>query len=151
MTTRRPFSAVTTLLALPALAVTGAACTLTPSAGAGAAWTEGGSGSAGGAAAVMPNGLAPTAGATGDVVSVRWPSVTLSDGAAVAGYEVVRTNTLNGTTTAAGGTCAGTVTTTSCTDSPVPPGTWTYADTPVEMTWTGGQSPQSNTVTVPLT
>ncbi|HEY6427196.1 MAG TPA: hypothetical protein VIX84_08170, partial [Acidimicrobiales bacterium] len=68
-----------------------------------------------------------------------------------AGYLVERTNVVTGTGSAAGGTCAGTVTTTTCTDEPVPPGTWTYADTPLQLSWTGGQSPASNLVTVPLT
>lgn len=148
MRTRRHLGAGAKLLAL---VVTGLAATIAPSLSVSAAWSVGGSGAAGGAAAVMPTGLAPTAGATGDVVTVRWPSATLSDGVAVAGYVVVRANAVTGTTVAAGGTCAGTVTTTSCTDSPVPPGSWTYADTPVQLTWTGGESPQSNAVTVPLT
>lgn len=97
---------------------------------------------------MMPTGLAPTASATGSRVDVRWPAVTLSSGAPVGGYEVVRINTINGASVAAGGTCAGTVTTTACTDSSVPSGIWSYADTPVQQSWTGGQSPPSNSVTV---
>ena len=124
---------------------------LVPSIAAGAAWSTPGSGSAGAAATVMPTGLAPAAVATRNVVTVTWPAVTLPDGTPVDGYTVMRTNAATGVTGAAGGTCAGIVTTTTCTDSPVPPGSWTYADTPVLASWTGGQSPQSNTVTVPLT
>jgi hypothetical protein len=134
---------------LLALVATGAALTLLPSVSAMAAWSVAGSGSVAGASAVMPTGLAPTASATGTQVALRWPAVTLSSGAAVSGYVVVRINTINGTSVAAGGTCAGTVTTTTCTDSPAPSGAWAYADTPVQASWTGGQSAPSNTVTVP--
>jgi hypothetical protein len=133
---------------LLALVATGAALTLLPSVSAMAAWSVAGSGSVAGAPAVMPTGLAPTASATGTQVALRWPAVTLSSGAAVSGYVVVRINTINGTSVAAGGTCAGTVTTTTCTDSPAS-GAWAYADTPVQASWTGGQSAPSNTVTVP--
>jgi hypothetical protein len=136
-------------LKLLGLMATAAALTLLPSVSAMAAWSVAGSGSAAGAAAVMPTGLAPTASATGTQVALRWPAVTLSSGAAVSGYVVVRINTINGSSVAAGGTCAGTVTTTTCTDSPTPSGAWAYADTPVQASWTGGQSPPSNTVTVP--
>jgi hypothetical protein len=135
------------LLAAPAVA---AGITLAPCATALAAWTAAGSGAAAATAAVMPAGLAPTAAATGDVVSLRWTAATFPDGTAVAGYTVTRTNAA-GTTSAAGGSCSGIVSTTTCTDSPVPPGTWTYTDTPVLLSWTGAQSPPSNAVTVPLT
>ena len=136
--------------ALLAFVVATVVVTLTPTVLAAGAWSAAGSGSAGAAAAVMPTGLAPTAVNTRDSVTVRWPAVTLSSGAAVAGYTITRTNAINGATVAPGGTCAGTVTTTTCTEI-VPPGQWTYTDTPVLSSWTGGQSPPSNTITAPLT
>ena len=147
MRTRRRFVVRPPLLAF---LVTAVVFTVTPSLAASAAWSSGGSGAAGGGAATMPTGLAPTAVATLDVVRVRWPAVTLSNGAAVAGYIITRTNAINGSTVAVGGTCAGIVTTTSCTET-VPPGTWAYTDTPVQLSWTGGQSPPSNNITAPLT
>lgn len=125
--------------------------TVLPMAQGEAAWSAAGTGSSAGAATVMPTGLAPRASVTGDLVSVTWPAVTLANGTAVQGYLIERINALTGSASAAGGTCSGTVTSTTCTDGPVPPGIWEYTDTPVQLSWTGGQSPPSNAVTVGIT
>jgi hypothetical protein len=96
----------------------------------------------------MPNGLAPTVPSVSrGSVTVTWPAVTLSSGAPVAGY-VVRRFDASGTEAAVGSSCAGIVAGTTCTEGAVPPGTWTYTDTPAQESWTGGQSPQSNPVRV---
>ena len=110
-----------------------------------AAWSTDGSGSTAGAAATMPGGLAPTARASGNQVTLSWPAATLPDGTDVAGYTVQRYDAANGAPGGAvGGTCNGVVTTTTCTDQGVPNGTWVYTDTPVELAWTGAESPASN-------
>jgi hypothetical protein len=131
-----------------AVVAAGVVLTMTPGSPATAAWSASGTGSASGAATVMPIGLAPTANAASDVVTVQWAAAVFPSGTPVAGYVVSRTNTLTGTKTAAGGTCAGVVAATTCADGPVPAGSWSYSDTPVQMSWTGGASPPSASVVV---
>lgn len=97
----------------------------------------------------MPTGVAPTGSATGSSVTLRWPAVTLSNGAPVAGYVISRINALNGSAATVGAGCAGVLTTTTCTELTVPSGAWIYTDTPVELSWTGGASPASAAIVVP--
>lgn len=113
-----------------------------------AAWSCAGAGTASGAAATMPTGTPPTAVGAGSAVDVRWTPVVLSDGASVEGYIVLRVGS-NGAAVPASGSCAGVVITTTCTDSAVPSGSWSYSDTPVQDSWSGGESPLSSPVTVP--
>ncbi|HEX6489406.1 MAG TPA: hypothetical protein VF137_11130 [Candidatus Dormibacteraeota bacterium] len=113
-----------------------------------AAWSAPGSGAATAAAAVMPTGTAPAASASGSSVTVSWPAATFQNGAAVAGYVIKRYNAINGSVAAVGSGCSGIVTTTSCTEQSVPSGAWIYTDTPVQLTWTGGESSPSNSITV---
>ena len=110
-------------------------------------WSAGGEGSAAGAASTMPGGNAPTARASGNVVAVTWLAASFPDGTNVAGYTVRRYNAATGAPGTVGGSCSGVVTATTCTDQPVPNGSWVYADTPVQLTWTGAESPAGNTVT----
>lgn len=126
-------------LAVPAALGTGAV--------AFAAWSASGSGPGGAAAATMPPGAAPSGSGSFGTATISWSAVTLADGAVVGGYKITRYD-INGTGFAANGTCAGVVTTTSCSERSVPAGTYTYTDTPVLNTWTGGESPQSNAVIV---
>jgi hypothetical protein len=112
-----------------------------------AAWSIAGTGPAAAGATIMPTGAAPTASATGSTVSVRWPTATFPNGAAVAAYTVHRYNAANGALATAGGTCAGVVTTTTCSESVTTAGSWIYTDTPVQLSWTGTESSPSNTVT----
>ena len=119
---------------------------LVPAAAALGAWSADGSGSAAGAATTMPTGGTPRAGASGNTVTVSWPAADLGNGTAVAGYVIERIDVASGVQAAAGGSCSGVVTALTCTDQPVPNGSWTYTDTPVQDSWTGGQSQSSNTV-----
>ena len=112
-----------------------------------AAWSAAGAGSGGAAATTMPAGSTPVAAVAGSSVTVRWAGAQLGNGTPVAGYVVHRFDA-GGTSVAVGGSCAGTVTTTTCTES-VPTGSWSYTDTPVLASWSGPGSPASNTVTVP--
>ena len=115
---------------------------LAPATVALAAWSASGSGGGTGAAATMPAGNAPTARVSGSDVVLTWPAATFANGAAVAGYTLLRYDA-NGDAVPVGGSCAGTVTGTTCTDRAVPAGTWTYTDTPVQVGWTGAASPPS--------
>lgn len=129
------------------LAATGA--WLIPSA-APAAWSTSGSGDAAAAATSMPTGLAPAAAVTGATATVSWTQADMADGNPVAGYLVHRYNETTGAQATVGGTCAGVVVSTSCSET-LPPGSWTYTDTPVQLSWTGQESPAGNSVTVRLT
>ena len=104
-----------------------------------AAWSTSGDGAAAGAASTMPGGAAPTVAAGGADVRVSWPAATFPNGAPVEGYVIHRYDA-NGSPAGVGAACAGIVTTTSCTESGVPSGAWTYTDTPVQGGWTGQES-----------
>jgi hypothetical protein len=127
------------------IAVVGAAGVAAPSYGA---WSTSGSGSAAALAEVMPKGSQPTVAGSGTTVRVSWTAVKMSGGDAVAGYVVSRYNATNGTPATVTGACAGVVTTTSCSETGVPAGTWVYTDRPVENNWNGAESSNSATVTV---
>jgi hypothetical protein len=96
----------------------------------------------------MPTGSTPSGSALGSSVTVSWTAVTFMDGVAAAGYIITRYNEVTGTAGTVGSGCTGIVTTTTCTENSVPSGTWIYIDTPVEINWTGGQSPGSAPVVV---
>lgn len=123
---------------LAALAVAGSAD---------AVWAAGGSGGGAGRSAVMPAGLQPVASVSGSDVTVRWPTAVLPTGAAVEGYRLNRYDA-NGQPVGASASCAGTITTTTCVEHNVPSGTWSYSDTPVQLSWSGATSPASVPVTI---
>ena len=89
---------------------------------------------------------APTVSATGRSVSVSWSAP--SDGAPPTGYIVKRYDGSNQSQTV-GSACAGTVNGTSCTESAVPAGTWTYKVTPARANWRGAESPGSSVTVAP--
>jgi len=130
------------------LVVAGLLATLAPACAASAAWSSGATGTAGAAATTMPTGSAPSASASGNEVTVSWPVASFPDGAAVAGYVINRYNASTGAPATVGSGCSGVITATSCTELSVPAGTWVYTDTPVQLSWTGGESPLSPAVTV---
>jgi hypothetical protein len=96
----------------------------------------------------MPVGNSPAVAVTGSDVAVRWPASTFPNGAAVEGYIVQRFDAATGQQATVGGTCAGAVTSTTCTDTTVPAGTWVYTVIPIQGGWTGGASSPSPAVTV---
>jgi hypothetical protein len=116
---------------------------------AGATWSLQGSGSGASGALTMPTGATPIVRSVGSTVSLSWTAATFVDGVPVSGYMITRYNTINASVSVVGGTCTGPVSTTSCVDLSVPPGTWFYTDTPVVNSWTGGQSADSSPATVP--
>jgi hypothetical protein len=103
-----------------------------------------------GTATVSTGTLNPPTNVTGSsavasAASISWTAPTGTPGAT--GYDVVRTNTGNGTTANVCGTPAVPVTTTSCTDTAVAAGTYTYRVTAIYRSWTA-QSAASNAVTI---
>jgi len=114
-----------------------------------AAWSSSGSGVAAAQAYTMPNGGQPTVRVSGTTVTLVWPAALFPDNLGVTGYLISRFDDINGAEETVGASCSGTVTTTTCTEQNVPAGTWIYTDTPVQDSWTGGQSSASRPVTVP--
>jgi hypothetical protein len=134
----------------PALSLAAALCSaLVSTPAALATWSASVSGSGAAAAATMPVGTSPRVTLSGTNVTVTWTAASLSSGVPVAGYTVSRFNTSTGASVPVGAGCSGIVTTTSCTENGVAAGTWVYTDTPVEGHWTGGQSSDSASITVP--
>lgn len=123
---------------------------------AGTAWAHwtagsvpGGSGAA--KATSMQAGTAPTASASGSAVTLTWSASSLASGHAVDGYVVTRYDaaTHSAQTTLTG--CAGVVAATTCVESGVPDGYWTYTVTPAVGTyWRGTESAFSNVVRTPV-
>lgn len=94
--------------------------------------------------AAMPDGSQPTAGASGNDVTLNWEPRELAGSPAAGGYMVRR---YDSTGVLVGG-CSGTVHATTCTEVSVPPGNWSYAVTPVFHSWTGAESTRTS-VTAP--
>ena len=132
--------------ALLSIVAIGFATSAVGSGNAFAAWTATGQGEAAAAATSMPAGNAPAVSVSGSSVSLRWTAASFPDGTPVQGYIVNRYGA-NGSPQTVGPGCSGTVTSTTCTESNVPAGQWTYTDTPVQLSWTGQESPPSNVVT----
>jgi hypothetical protein len=130
-----------------------AALTAAMAAAALAYWTtNSAAGSTGAAAAATVNaGATPGVSVTsiGREVSVSWGASTLSNGAAVTGYQVERYPSGGGVADMSPiGSCSGTVAGTSCSEDDVPPGAWVYTVTPVVGNWHGAQSSSSGVVTI---
>jgi hypothetical protein len=111
-----------------------------------AGWGSGGSGAGAAGAKNMPGGNTPTATLVLTAVNVSWSASAFAGGPDVEGYIVKRYSGLGGGAQTPGGSCAGIVTATSCSDTGIAPGTWTYTVTPVQGSWSGAESAQSNQV-----
>jgi hypothetical protein len=113
--------------------------------------TTGGSagGAAGGSVGRVP-GLALGSGAVTPSASagvpLRWNGATLGNGGAVTGYVVHRYDSA-GSLQSTGAGCSGVVSSTTCTETSVPDGTWTYGVQATLATWVGAESARI-TVTV---
>jgi hypothetical protein len=114
-----------------------------------AAWSTAGTGTGSAVVGTLASPTAVTASATYSTVDLSWSGVTAPQGS-IDGYVVTRSD--GGAPSAACGTsltgsnylAAGV---TSCTDTAVPNGQYTYVVTAVYRTWTAASSP-SNAVTV---
>ncbi|HEY6653764.1 MAG TPA: fibronectin type III domain-containing protein [Solirubrobacterales bacterium] len=114
-------------------------------ASASASWKGATSGSASAKARTLGSVAQPTTSIVNRNVTVRWTAP--ASGAPVTGYLVRRyDDSGNAQTTGAG--CSGTIATTSCTESAVPPGTWRYRVTALNAKWRGSESPASAPVRV---
>ncbi len=114
---------------------------------ASAAWNEPATGAAGAAAATLNAGKAASAATTASTVDLSWAASTTSNGAPASGYVIKRydsTGTVQQTITS--GSCGGLVPGTSCSETAVPDGRWTYAVTPAYGSWRGAAGPQTSVV-----
>jgi hypothetical protein len=111
-------------------------------------WSAPGTGDGVAKSGTVNSGNAPSATASAGTVTLTWTASTLSTGDPVGGYIVKRYDS-TGTTeqTIASGTCALQVAGTTCDETSVPSGTWTYAVTPAFNNWRGAESAKT-TVTV---
>ncbi len=115
---------------------------------AAATWTSTGNGRAYAKADVAPTGARPTVTVAGRNAAVAWTVAKFADGTSVQGYRVQRYDATTGTAATVGAGCAGLVTTLTCTETAVDPGTWRYAVTPIHHNWSGSESPQSLSTTI---
>jgi len=109
------------------------------------AWSASGSGSGDGVTSSVNAGDAPAAAVAGSTVDLTWVAATLANGAPVTGYVIKRYDSTGVTEqTISAGTCASTVAGTSCSETGVPAGVWTYSVTPAVNSWRGAESPQTS-------
>lgn len=115
---------------------------------AGAAWSAPTAGAALASAQAVPQVATPQANSTGTTVTVTWEQSLLSGGSPADGYTVSRYRLDTGVVVTVGDGCSGTVTATSCVESGVPQGSWTYTVTARLGGWTGRESHRSAGVIV---
>jgi hypothetical protein len=113
------------------------------------AWVAAGSVPAAARAATVGAGSMPLAVGVLTTGTVTWTASTVA-GAPVQGYRIRRYNAVSGAEAVVGGTCAGVVTGTTCTESGPGLGTWRYSVTPVLQGWSGAESPLSAIVAITL-
>jgi hypothetical protein len=114
-------------------------------AGAGAAWYVSATApTASVKGGMVATGAPPVVAVTGSNVTVSWTAAAPP----VSGYLVKAYDAATSGSRAVGAECAGTIASTSCTESVVPNGSWKYTVTPVLEAWTGTESPRSEAATV---
>ena len=113
-----------------------------------AAWSAIASGQGESVALTMPAGNRPTPRALGSNVTVVWNASVFPSGTQVQGYTVQRYQSGVPGAVPVNAGCSGLITATSCTESNVATGTWTYTVIPVQGGWHGAESPQSSPITV---
>ncbi|MBT2513137.1 hypothetical protein J7E82_06180 [Arthrobacter sp. ISL-30] len=100
----------------------------------------------------VAGGATPTTAVSGGSVTVSWAATTTSAGRPVTGYSIARsTAAVGGTKVQAAGSCAGTVSGVTCTDTNVPTGTWYYSVTPSLSLWQGTEGSRSAATAVDTT
>jgi len=133
VTRRRLLVVVAVLMVIPGIAM--------------AAWKADRTGSGAAKAATMPAGNQPSVTANGRDLTITWSASQLNTTPAtsVTGYVVKRYS--GSALQPMGGTCTGTVTGTSCTET-VSAGDWQYSVTPKQGGWTGAESAKSTSISV---
>ena len=131
-----------------ALLVLAVACVVTAPGIAAASWSAHGTGDAGGKADTAPAGKRPTVAVSGRNVALTWAASSFTNGSNVAAYNINRYDAATGTPATVKNGCAGSITSLSCTENAVPPGTWYYTVTPVQHNWTGPEGPASSNAVV---
>jgi chitinase len=111
-------------------------------------WSAPGAGESVATSGSVNAGNPPSSTVNAGTVTLTWAASTLSTGEPVGGYLVKRYDSA-GTTeqTIASGSCASQVSGTTCDETSVPSGTWTYSVTPAYNNWRGAESAKT-TVTV---
>jgi Fibronectin type III domain len=111
-------------------------------------WTpSGATGSTAAAAATLNQGPTPTVVGEHTQVKVSWTTGTTSSGRAANGYIVRRYDAVTAVEQTVGAGCSGVITATTCTESGMPGGQWTYTVTPtIGLNWQGPESPHSGVV-----
>ena len=110
-----------------------------------ASWKGATSGSGTSEARSLGSVAQPTTSIVNRNVTVNW--AVPASGAPVTGY-LVRRYDESGNAQTIGAGCSGTIATTSCTETAVPPGTWRYRVTAVNAKWRGPESAASALVSV---
>lgn len=109
-----------------------------------ASWPSSGSGPAATGAVTVGAGNPATTAGSGRDVTLTWPASSFSNGVTVPTYLVTRYDSTGTVVASMGsGTCASTVTGTSCTETAVPSGSWRYSVTPAVGSWRGTESTMS--------
>jgi hypothetical protein len=111
-------------------------------------WSVPGAGESVATSGSVNAGNPPSSTVSAGTVTLTWAASTLSTGEPVGGYLVKRYDSA-GTIeqTIASGSCASQVSGTTCDETSVPNGTWTYSVTPALNNWRGAESAKT-TVTV---
>lgn len=110
-------------------------------------WNAAGAGGGYGRAVTLPTGPVPNASVTGRNVVVSWSQATFPDSSPVNASLIERYDG-GDVAQGVGAACSGTITTLTCTEAAVLPGTWTYTVTAKHHDWIGAEGPESLAVTV---
>ncbi|HVL63810.1 MAG TPA: Ig-like domain-containing protein [Actinomycetota bacterium] len=127
------------------LAVAAAVTLILMSPAALAGWSAASGGNAGAGSGAVAAGNAPVATLSGTTVALTWQSSTTTVGPAPE-YTVRRYDTAGLQQPIVSGSCAAPGGATSCSETAVPPGTWTYSITPSLGSWSGAESPRTQIV-----
>lgn len=111
-----------------------------------AAWSSLAHGEGAASSGTMPAGPAATAAPAGDDVVVTWDDVTLAGGGA-SDYVIKRYDG-SGAATTPNTDCDGVISTSECTETAVPEGSWTYRVATAKRTWRGTQGTASSPVRI---
>lgn len=96
----------------------------------------------------VPAGEQPTTSVSGRNITVSWTASAFDDGTAVTGYVVHRYDAATDVENTVGAGCTGVLTTLTCTENAVAPGTWYYTIAPRAYAWIGPEGLQSANVAI---